>query len=138
MACIYDILHVIVCACSIWRVSDWFKFCMDLSAIILCKNLSKFHLVAQAVNCYAILEVYFMFLTNCAHSIFLILPSQLSQFKGKYSSFRLHLFKNGIFNYFEWFKRQFATTFMTSSAISVVNLFKFLLLHVTINQRFFI
>lgn len=44
------------------------------------------------------LEVYYMFLTNCAHSIFLILPSQLSQFKGKYSSFRLHLLKKMVFS----------------------------------------
>lgn len=150
-------MPVFICVCYIWRVSDQFKFCIDLSATILRKNLSKFHLVAQAVNCDAIrswlyafdklvcsvkLMAYIVLLLNYCHYAYSILPSSLLNqwqiFKVLnwifFSTCIIALFEKG---YFGWFKRQDATiTFMTSSAISVVSI-KILLLHVTINQRVF-
>lgn len=136
-------MPVFICVCYIWRVSDQFKFCIDLSATILRKNLSKFHLVAQAVNCDAIrswlyafdklvcsvkLMAYIVLLLNNCHYAYSILPSSLLNqwqiFKVLnwifFSTCIIALFEKG---YFGWFKRQDATiTFMTSSAISVVSI----------------
>lgn len=134
-------MPVFICVCYIWTVSD--QFCIDLSATILHKNLSKFHLVAQAVNCDAIrsllyafdklvcsvkLMAYIVLLLNNCHYAYSILPSSLLNqwqiFKVLnwifFSTCIIALFEKG---HFGWFKRQDATiTFMTSSAISVVSI----------------